>query len=113
VVHSAVEECTALWEVVAVAQNMAVLLRAEVEEERLTVALLWARRLRRSASPRSAMAMMLRLQRDMAEVHRFHAGLRDYRMPLFFLPFTAIRPAYLSPLATTISARPSELPQSH
>jgi hypothetical protein len=40
-------------------------------------------RSRRSASPRPAMAMMLRLQRDKAEVHRFRAGLRDYRMPPF------------------------------
>jgi hypothetical protein len=54
----AAEECAALREAVAAARNAAALLRAEVEEERLAAA----------TAASEAMAMMLRLQRDKAEV---------------------------------------------
>jgi hypothetical protein len=62
----AVEECAALREAVAAVQNAAELLRAEVEEERLAAA----------SAASEAMAMMLRLQRDKAEVQM---ELRQFR----------------------------------
>lgn len=60
------EECAALREAVAAAQSTASALRAEVEEERLAAA----------SAASEAMAMMLRLQRDKAEVQM---ELRQFR----------------------------------
>ncbi|XP_062215044.1 myosin-binding protein 7-like [Phragmites australis] len=60
------EECAALREAVAAAQDVAALLRADVEEERLAAA----------SAASEAMAMMLRLQREKAEVQM---ELRQFR----------------------------------
>ncbi|WVZ59954.1 hypothetical protein U9M48_010035, partial [Paspalum notatum var. saurae] len=60
------DECAALREAVAAAQSTASALRAEVEEERLAAA----------SAASEAMAMMLRLQRDKAEVQM---ELRQFR----------------------------------
>ena len=62
----AAEECAALREAVAAAQSTASALRAEVEEERLAAA----------SAASETMAMMLRLQREKAEVQM---ELRQFR----------------------------------
>ncbi|RLN11543.1 hypothetical protein C2845_PM09G15550 [Panicum miliaceum] len=68
----AAEECAALRDAVAAAQSTASALRAEVEEERLAAA----------STASETMAMMLRLQREKAEVQMEFRRFADEKMAL-------------------------------